>query len=88
MGVAEEREFGRVGFGREVRVSQACTGLWTRKQEEWSRYLTMTILAFLGSGRQLASVVVFVVVLLAQAWGRGGGVDIPKTGDRKKGGVP
>src|SRR5205807_4330798 len=64
MGVAEQREFGRVGFGIEVRVSLACAGSWTRKQEEWSKYFVMTILAFLGSGRQLASVVVFVMVLL------------------------
>ena len=66
MGVAEQREFGRVGFGIEVRVTLVCVGSWTRKQEEWSRYLAMRILAFLGSGRQLASVVVFVVVLRAQ----------------------
>ena len=65
MGVAEQRESGRVGVGIEVRVSLGCAGSWARKQEEWSRYLAMTILAFLGSGCQLASVVVFVVVLLS-----------------------
>ena len=87
MGVVEQREFGRVGVWIEVRVSLGCAGSWTRKQEEWSKCLAMTILAFLGSDCQLACIVVFVVVLLST-----GVVEVtPDTREKeigKKGGSP
>src|SRR5436853_1602516 len=95
MGIAKCRESQKVELVIEIEVSSQWAESLTRVRKEWSGRPTMQVLAILGLGHQLVTIVILAVVVLlltgvasvavaAQAQGIGKGEDSPKSEGEEK----